>query len=225
MTIFTCNEDLLVRFRAGDHDALCTVYRHYVDGAETLLRRCLAAGGGSWGLSPSSDLSDILQDVFVKAFSAPARLAYDGRREYRPFLLTIARRTLIDHLRSVPRRIRSDRNAIDGLIAVDPYAEDPVPWADPQTILLAERYVAALSDPEREVYVERYVRCRSQGHSALALGLTRQRVRTIEGKLRSGLARALSRATLGAPVLRGPPGGSASKPISAFERTTLAQSA
>jgi RNA polymerase sigma factor (sigma-70 family) len=202
MTIFTGDEDLLVRFRVGDRDALCAVYRQYVDAVETLLRRCLAAAGHSYGLSRSSDLSDILQDVFIKAFSTHARLAYDGRREYRPFLLAIARHALIDHLRSAPREVRSHRSAIDELTAADPDAGDPVPWTDPQTISVAEHYVTALGDREREVYVERYVRCRSQEESALALGLSRQQVRTLENRLRSGLARALSRATLSASVLR-----------------------
>jgi RNA polymerase sigma factor (sigma-70 family) len=204
MTIFVSDENLLLGFRAGDKAALSRVYCHYVDAVETLLRRYLAvAAGGRWRTSARSDLSDVLQEAFVKAFAPAARLAYDRRREYRPFLMAIARNALVDHLRGASREIRWEGSAIEALISGESDAVDVDPWADPHTISLAERYIASLSDPERHVYEQRYVRCHSQEHCALALGMTRQRVRTIEGKLRGGLARAIYRANLGASITRG----------------------
>src|SRR5260370_543613 len=214
MTIFMHDEDLLFRLRAGDRKALSTVYWHYLAAVETLLRRCLAAGAGSCAHRASSDASDVLQDVFVKAFGPPARLGYDSGREYRPFLMAIARNVLVDHLRGVSREGRSHRGAIDARVAGGGDHGDSVPWADAHTISLAERYVANLGDPERGVYLERYVRCRSQEHSALELGLSRQQVRAIEGKLHAGLARAISRANLGVSALRGRPAGALGRPFS-----------
>ena len=151
---------------------------------------------------------------YIELANLPARLGYDSGREYRPFLMAIARNVLVDHLRGVSREGRSHRGAIDARVAGGGDHGDSVPWADPHTISLAERYVANLGDPERGVYLERYVRCRSQEHSALELGLSRQQVRAIEGKLHAGLARAISRANLGVSALRGRPAGAWGRPVS-----------
>ena len=88
MTVFAGDQDLLRRFRAGDRQALSTVYWHYVDAMELFLRGCLG-GAQRQGWRADAELADIMQDVFVKAFSERARLAYDPAREYRPFLMTI----------------------------------------------------------------------------------------------------------------------------------------
>jgi len=77
-------------------------------------------------------------------------------------------------------------------------------------MLVVEGYLAGLADSERAVYRERYERCRSQEHTAQALGMTRQNVRTLENRLRVGLSRALARAQLarvasGITPSRGPP--------------------
>jgi RNA polymerase sigma factor (sigma-70 family) len=198
MTVFANDDKLLRRFRAGDREALSTVYWHYVASVEVLLRKCLAtAGPNPWSVRSSADLRDLLQDIFVKAFAERARLAYDERRAYRPFLMQIARNTLIDHLRSASREIQFDVANIDSFVASETLdVVDEGPWADPNTMVLVEGYVASLTDPERSVYLERYVRCRSQQHAAHALGMTRQQVRTVETKLRGGLARALAHSKL-----------------------------
>ena len=44
------------------------------------------------------------------------------------------------------------------------------------------------------MYVQRYAHSRSQQESAEALGLSRQRVRTLEARVREGLVRELARA-------------------------------
>ncbi|HEV3190386.1 MAG TPA: RNA polymerase sigma factor [Polyangiaceae bacterium] len=201
MTVFATDKELLRRFRAGDRRALATVYWHYVDSVEVLLRRCLAAADRrGWGAR--ADVADVLQDVFVKAFAERVRLAYDDRREYRPYLMAIARNALVDQLRGVSREIQLDPATIDALVSAETQPTDEsaeqLPWADPQTMLLVDHYVAGLAEAERAVYLERYVRCRSQEHAAQALGMTRQKVRTLEGRLRGGLARELARSRLSA---------------------------
>jgi RNA polymerase sigma factor (sigma-70 family) len=199
MTVFATDKDLLLRFRAGDRRALATVYWHYVHSVELLLRRCLAAADRrGWGAR--ADVADVLQDVFVKAFAERARLAYDCRQEYRPFLMAIARNALVDHFRGASREIQLDPATIEELVGAPTQpthdSADELPWADPQTMLVVERYVAALAESERAVYLERYVRCHSQEHAAQALSMTRQQVRTLEGRLRGGLARELARSRL-----------------------------
>jgi RNA polymerase sigma factor (sigma-70 family) len=199
MTVFANDEDLLRRFRAGDREALSAVYWHYVGSVENLLRRCLNATSQGWHVASSADLADVVQDVFVNAFAERARLSYDPRREYRPFLMAIARNALIDHLRGAPREVRLDVATIDSLVARDARGEaaaERVPWTDPQMMMLVDRYVASLAVKERAVYLERYVHCRSQEHAATALGMSRQQVRTLESRLREGLAQELARARL-----------------------------
>jgi RNA polymerase sigma factor (sigma-70 family) len=198
MTVFAHNAELLQRFREGERQALSTVYWHYVDSVAGRLRRSLAVAARPGHVSgPSADLADVVQDVFVKAFATQARLAYDPSREYAPFLMAIARNTLIDYLRRASREVRLDVAAIERIIdASDQGAGDASPWADPQTMVLVDRYVASLTADERGVYLERYVRCHSQELAAQTLGMSRQQVRTVEGRLRTGLARELARARL-----------------------------
>ena len=201
MTVFATDKELLRRFRSGDRQALAIVYWHYVDAVAVLLRRCLAAADRrGWGTQ--ADLADVLQDVFVKAFAERVRLAYDDRREYRPYLLAIARNALVDHLRGTPREVRLDPATFEALVGAQTRqmheSAEQLPWADPQTMLLVDHYVARLAEAERAVYLERYVRCRSQEQAAQALRMTRQQVRTLEGKLRQGLARELARSRLSA---------------------------
>jgi DNA-directed RNA polymerase specialized sigma24 family protein len=113
--------------------------------------------------------------------------------------MAIARNALIDHLRGALREIQFDVAAIDSLMAAEARGDgitEPVPWADPQMMVLVDRYVAGLAVNERAVYLERYVHCRSQEHAAMALGISRQQVRTLESRLRGGLAQELARARL-----------------------------
>jgi RNA polymerase sigma factor (sigma-70 family) len=203
MTVFADNEGLLHRFRGGDRDALSTVYWHYVGPVEAVLRRCLAAAASGSVAGGSADLADMVQEVFVKAFSVKGREGYDASRPYKPYLLSIARNAAVDHLRARPREVHLDPETLDGLFSDDaPSADDARPWADDETIVLVDRYIASLRMEERAVYQERYERCQSQEHTAALLGLTRQQVRTLESRLRTGLARELSRSRLAAQSTR-----------------------
>jgi DNA-directed RNA polymerase specialized sigma24 family protein len=53
-------------------------------------------------------IADLVQEVFVRAFSTDARHAYDGRREYGHYLAAIARNCFIDLLRARRREILID---------------------------------------------------------------------------------------------------------------------
>src|SRR5262245_52604842 len=95
---------LLEPFRRGERDALERVYRAHVDVVESFVASRLARARRFSG----ANLADLVQDVFLRAFSPNARMSYDGEREYAPFLLTIAKNVLTDWLR------RSSRELVDG---------------------------------------------------------------------------------------------------------------
>jgi RNA polymerase sigma factor (sigma-70 family) len=196
MPIFAEDPELLRRFRSGDRDALARVYGHYVARVEALIRRGLAlTGAGPRGAH--ADLADLVQEVFMRAFSESARKGYDGARPYGPLLMTLTRNTLVDFLRRRRREEPIDAATIERLSDRE-IGEDglDVPWAEPLTMALVERYVAGLPEPEHAIYVQRYALGRSQLQAADALGLTRQQVRTLEEHVRAGLARELARARL-----------------------------
>src|SRR5258708_18296289 len=81
---------VLVAFREGRPDALERVYREHEQAVAAHLRK-LAHASGRRAFSQSSALADLVQEVFVRAFSPEARSSYDGIRDYLPYLLAIAR--------------------------------------------------------------------------------------------------------------------------------------
>jgi RNA polymerase sigma factor (sigma-70 family) len=197
MTVFANDPDLLARFRAGDRDALTSVYWSYVGRVEALVRTSLALVVGRSRSAPSADHADLVQEVFIRAFSEPARRVYDAAQPYAPLLMTIARNTLIDSLRRRRQEEQLDCPQVERWVDQVMQGQAPeAPWADPRTMALVERYVSELPEREHAVYVQRYVQSRSQIEAANALGLTRQQVRTLEARVRGGLARELSRAEL-----------------------------
>jgi RNA polymerase sigma factor (sigma-70 family) len=201
MTIFLNDPDQLRQFRAGDREALARVYWEYVGAVESLLRRGLAALQDASRCRGYSrvDLADLVQEVFIKAFATPARLAYDGVRAYRPLLIAIAHNTLVDHLRAKGRELPVDAATLETLAEswqLQSNAADV--WADVQTMRIVESYLEGLGARERDVYI--------QADAAKAVGLSRQNIRTIEARLRDGLARKIRCASLCPPgIVVAPP--------------------
>jgi RNA polymerase sigma-70 factor, ECF subfamily len=179
---------LLAAFRRGDRAALEEVYWAYVDVVEIAIRRghaITSKGTRVPGAAPHA-VADLVQETFLRSFRA--RLAYDGERDYGPYLRTIARNVLTDRARVERREIPVD----DLAPMLDAREEvDDEPWADAETMRIVEEYVASLDDDLRALHEARYERGLSQNAAAEALGITRQTVRTREAHLREGLARRL----------------------------------
>jgi RNA polymerase sigma-70 factor (ECF subfamily) len=174
---------LLKAFREGDREAMEKVYWAYIGRVGRFVAVHVRR----------SDVEDVVQDVFIRAFNAQARLSYDGLRDYGPWLVTIARNIVIDRAR------RDGREVLKEEISVDEPAEEPAEassWADPAVMRVVDSYVAALPTPLREVHEYRYVRCLPQREAAAQLGITRQQLRTREDHLRQGLRVALGKASL-----------------------------
>ena len=196
--VFAEKPDLLVSFRQGDRSALETVYWAYVDQVarivQSVLKSYATATGDRIGFR-ATELGDLVQEVFVRAFSPEGRQRYDGRRPYGPYLGQIARHVAADHWRAVRRQVPLDvAPLLDALsLETDDTQSTAAGWADPATIIVVERYLASLEPDVRRVHEVLYVQGLSQRDAAAALGLGRQAVRGIEARLRAGLRRELER--------------------------------
>jgi RNA polymerase sigma factor (sigma-70 family) len=176
---------LLEGFRAGKRDALERVYWLHVETVETLVRRGLCRVGRF----SAADLADVVQEVFEKAFGKKARAAYDGEREYGPFLRQLARHTLYDWLRRRNKEIVRDLDP-DALIAEAEPGRDPGPYPA-ELVLVTEAFVEGLAPDLKAVHERRFQAAESQEHAARVLGISRQNLRTLERRLLDGLRRAL----------------------------------
>jgi RNA polymerase sigma-70 factor, ECF subfamily len=193
MPIFSHRPDLLSRFRAGERAALAEVYDAYAERVGDLVKRgcqIVRANGridGGLFVSPE-DFLDVVHDVFVRAFSPTSRQSYDGVREYGPYLLMIARNTMIDWARRKSPTTAVAAEWFAALASPDPRPDDRAPWTAPETLAILERYLAALPDDLRHLHVLRYERALSQEAAAQEMGISRQNLRTLEDRLRRGLA-------------------------------------
>ena len=201
MPIFRLDRSLLERFRRGAPEALTTVYWEYLAKVEHLLRtgfdmrsRRLHVAGA---LGRPNELADLVQEVFLRAFSTKGRLAFDGRRDYGPYILAIARNILVDWARVKGREIPLSPAEIEAASEEISIPEESPPWADPETVRIVEDYLSSLPLELREVHRLRYEEALSQTQAAERLGVGRQTLRTLESRLRSGLSAALDAAGLG----------------------------
>jgi RNA polymerase sigma factor (sigma-70 family) len=191
-SLFHQYPELLQPFRQGITEALERVYRAYARPVERFVRAltAAAAGAGVEAAQPSA-VADLVQEVFIRAFSAQARHAYDGVRDYAPYLTTIARRCVVDAMRATRRETPVDPHLIT--IEIDD-APEPGVGPDPRVLAVLDEYVRGLPAELRDLYEQRFAHDRSQEEISAALGISRKRVRTGEQRLRKGLRTALRRA-------------------------------
>lgn len=200
MTIFEGNRELLLAFRAGDRAALAEVYWHYAAWAERLLRRGFRSGEVHVPGLPDTDVGDVVQDTFARAFSAAARNGYDGLRPYRNYLLRIARNLLIDRAR-IAVRVELDPDVGE---EADDDEEDAEAMVEQNRLQAAtQAFVQGLDAEAREFVRLRFEEERSQDTVAEAMGVSRRRVRTLEKRVREALERHLVAAGLGAELTHG----------------------
>lgn len=192
------DRELLDAFRAGERGALLRVYEEYVDLVFRVLRRGFVLDTQGMkrvpGVSDLEDAKEMAQEVFARAFSDKARAAYDGLSDYKPYLLRIAKNLMIDRLRKSGREVSSPD--VD-LGADEESAEQTEVGLDEQRLLAGtQAFVQALTDPEKTVFALRYQQGLGQRDVAAEMGLSRKRVRTIEGRLRQALHAHLKQAGL-----------------------------
>ncbi|MBV1861105.1 MAG: sigma-70 family RNA polymerase sigma factor [Nannocystaceae bacterium] len=189
MTDLLKDRELLKAFRNGEPKALERVYFEHATALELRLRQGLSRGGTRMGGLRDPDVRDVLQEVFIRAFSASSRSRYDGIRPFGTWLQTIARNFLIDRARrrGLPQ---AEADLLD-------FVPDDAEGAE-ETLLDVELQAATALfvdglDPEHRRFVElRFEQEQSQEDVARAMNLTRRRVRTLEKHVRLGLHAFLS---------------------------------
>jgi RNA polymerase sigma factor (sigma-70 family) len=188
MPLLLADPELLRRFRDGQREGLEHVYRFYVVGIDRYIRG-LAQVTGHPELAQPCAVADLLQEVFVRAFSRTARQNYDGVRAYGPYLKTIARNCVLDRQREQRREVLKNPHELAAMLEDCVRAPDHA--ADPTQLATLARYTADLPAALRSVYEQRFVLGRSQREVSTSLGMTRRSVRTAESHLRRTLRRAL----------------------------------
>jgi len=185
------NERLLEGYREGQTSVLATVYTMYSSLVRQQLRS-LAWTHGRDDLAGASEVADLVQETFLRAFSSTARGRYDGRRPFQPYLAAIARNCFVDRVRERAREVLRDTEGLRELVESAPGAEDGRAEREDESTL-PPQVLVTLPPALRGVYRERFVMERGQADAARALGITRAALRHAERKLIVELRRALNR--------------------------------
>jgi RNA polymerase sigma-70 factor (ECF subfamily) len=194
------SRELLDAFRRGDKPALHRVYEHYVADVSRFLMRGFTFDSQGRncafrGFRGGYEIEAALQEVFRRAFEERARLAYDGLRPYRPYLLRIARNLVINDLKAkqpILFRFRSGRPVILEPPPQDDPESEPAPTGTPEEIAEAREvhelvlaFKEQLDAREQGVFAVRFEEGLSAERAGEKLGLTRSQIRTTETKLRA----------------------------------------
>jgi RNA polymerase sigma factor (sigma-70 family) len=188
---------LLQGFRAGEREALTTVYRMHAESVALLLRHGFSFESGGHrhrfaGYGSGFELQDALHETFRRAFEPRAREGYDGIRPYGAYVTTIARNLVLRSFRArevlFPLEASDELGSTNGqVVAIDVGPTPERELHDRQVLELVERFLATLTPDERRLIELRHVEGLSQRDAADVLGLGRQRVRTREQALRTKL--------------------------------------
>ncbi len=185
---------LLQGFRAGEREALTTVYRAHAKEVARMLRSGFAFSSAGKhlrfvGFRSGFELHDALHETFRRAFEPRARNSYDGIRPYGPFLKTIARNVVLQTFRA-----REVVMLDEGTVAEEHAHTLSGTPLDPENSLAKARlrarvqaFLAKLPPADRKLLELRFVEGRSQRDVAEHLGLGRQKLRTREARLRRAL--------------------------------------
>jgi RNA polymerase sigma factor (sigma-70 family) len=183
---------LLAAFRSGDRTALARVYLEHVAHVENFLRNGLRRSGRFL----HADLADLVQEVFLRAFSKEVRRRYDGQRAYRPFVIAIAHHVLVDWLRRMGRAPVPVSDHVEALTEERGPLETEQGAFSADLLAVTARYIQDLPLELRLIHQHRFVAAEPQKQVATALGISRQRLRTLEKRLLKGLRLAIQGARL-----------------------------
>jgi RNA polymerase sigma-70 factor (ECF subfamily) len=199
MTELEQNPKLLQSFRKGEPMALTQVYHTYADIVFSFLAKGFTSRGSETGFSFGGfrnhfDLETMAQDIFVRAFSESARLAYDGLRPYRNYLMTIARNLVIDHLRKTSREANALQQMTD-MAVLDPQptaSQNPQHEAEQRELVQkVDDLVNAMPGLQQEIFQWRIRKGMSVETCAKKLKISEYRVKRSEKDIRRRLFQSL----------------------------------
>ena len=203
------NKDLLGRFKAGERAAMDDVYRHYMPGVTSFLRKgfTFRSGKGHYyfkGIVDPSELKSAVQEVFRRAFEDKARTSYNGINSFTNWVLAISRNMVINGFRN--REIafshyiaasdqRSHLTVMDeevteeftGLLYGRPSHSQEQLLENSELKGLIEKFMSEITEQDRNLLLYRFLEGKGQEETATLLGSTRMKVRTAEAKLRNRL--------------------------------------
>jgi RNA polymerase sigma-70 factor (ECF subfamily) len=153
-------------------------------------------------MAQDSDVEDVIQETFRRAFGARARAAYDGVRPYKNYLFTIARNAVITDL-----TVRSRQVPVGEALMRDAPSDELSPlqsWVlsqrctfDPDDTPACEErvenleiyglvagFLESLDDEMKKFFRVRFLTQLSQEGTAREMGWNRARVRKLEARLR-----------------------------------------
>jgi RNA polymerase sigma factor (sigma-70 family) len=177
---------LLEAFRRGEPAALESVYREYARPVFAFFTSgfSLEIGGKTSvfkGYSERWAIEEAVQEVFVRAFSPSARLAFDGVRPYRNYLFTIARNLYLDRLRGQARAAQ-ENGVCPPTQGPDPSPEESATAA--QLSALCDGFLEGLEDWERRLFHARFREGLSIEKTAALLGISEHHVKRSELSLK-----------------------------------------
>lgn len=202
---------LLAGYRRGDNAALTAVFTHYGPDVESMFRSgiVIKSTGVRLRLRSADDLEELVNEVFDRVFQRKHRLAFDGTRDFGPYLAVIARNLLADYWRkrgrevSFPDRDSSDAvSVLGGAIVVAAQVEAEHGWLEPRAKAIALQYSQGLVSPLREVFVALYDEGMTQEQAAAHLGISRKKLRTLRDRLREELRELLEQAGIRASIVK-----------------------
>lgn len=177
-------------FRAGRKDALERVFRTYAP----LVNRIILHGthgpdGSRIYVTALEDQHDLVQETFLRVLSPDMRAGYDGVRPYGAFIRVVARNLMVDHLRK-QGRLEAHFTPME-----DAHAEavNPEQIHGDESLLSREeqqmmaQFLETLDGEERMFVSVRFRQGLSQRDAAQKLGVTRQRIRTLDERVRQKL--------------------------------------
>lgn len=190
---------------------MVAVYRRYVGEVEGWVRKGFfdqKKGIRAFGIANYDVQLEIIQEVFLRAFSERARLAYDGVRPYHNFLFSISRNVIIDfsrkrktdalgHVSNLPRERESappEGSLDDYAPVVEDDMEEKLHWQ--RCLEASEVYITTLNDIKQQFIRMRFQQELPQEEVAKALGLSRWKVRSLERRLQVDLTDHLKREKL-----------------------------
>ncbi len=183
--------EVLARFRAGDQRLLKDVYSYYADAVSlavaATLRRHITSLRGDW-TQFRAEVPDLVQEVFLRAFSSQARRRFDADRLYGPYLKRIARNLVVDVLRQQRAKSSRQRSSDFG----EPFlAHQEDVFREESERLTTNYYLSQLPVELRQLHEIINLKGLSERQAAAELGVGRQVVRTLKSKLTTRLRASL----------------------------------